>query len=325
LTFKPWNFSLANFTRINKIRFNLTNNKHNLNQSNSSLQIILDYNRLSNISQNFILINTYTLPTAFNLTCIKSLLANLQIVSIQFKTTVSISSKQCLPCQCGHSLKTYKPILYYSIMVHVCLSIVIRLFEFIFSQNKILFFINFKNSIEICNYVCVLVCVNSPDYSTQSAYGSVAVCLSFIVFPLYLQKLKLFGVYVLALIKVVSTSIKFLPIFFILLTGFILTFTMRKSFGVSFTDEMNHFEYTATKTLAMVLGDFETISMGLFPHEFINFFVYILFLFLMCIIMLNLFVGIAVSDIGVVLNEADIRHLTLKVRILILFRLRYIS
>lgn len=209
-----------------------------------------------------------------------------------------------------------RPILYILIMVHVSVTIMVKIMKLIIMQYKLSFFLSFQNWIEALTYACVIVCVNSTSYPTQSAYGSIAVLSSFIMFPLYLKKLKLFGVYVVALTRVVKTSVKFLPIFLVLLTGFVLTFTMRIPFGVTFTNGHNMFAYTAIRTFAMVLGDFETIRMGLTQNgEFINHLVYITFLMLMCIIMLNLFVGIAVSDIKVVLDEADISHITLKVKV----------
>ena len=62
-----------------------------------------------------------------------------------------------------------------------------------------------------------------------------------------------------------------------------------------------------------MMGDFETKSMGLTPDQVLNYFIFFLFMCLMSIVLLNLLVGIAVSDIKMVLDEADIRQITLRI------------
>ena len=65
------------------------------------------------------------------------------------------------------------------------------------------------------------------------------------------------------------------------------------------------------RTITLVLGETNSDYMGL--DSWTNFFIYFLFIGLMSVIILNLLVGIAVSDINQVLNEADIRQITLRI------------
>lgn len=86
---------------------------------------------------------------------------------------------------------------------------------------------------------------------------------------------------------------------------------MRVQSGVSYFD--NDVSFSVIKTFTMVMGDFETDSMGLSAGQILNYFNFFLFICLMCIVLLNLLVGIAVSDIKLVLDEADIRQITLRI------------
>jgi hypothetical protein len=68
----------------------------------------------------------------------------------------------------------------------------------------------------------------------------------------------------------------------------------------------------------MVVGELETNKMGLLHSQdsmitLPNYLIYSLFIGLMCIIMLNLFVGIAVGEIKTVLDEADIQQTSLRI------------
>ncbi len=68
----------------------------------------------------------------------------------------------------------------------------------------------------------------------------------------------------------------------------------------------------------MVVGELETSKMGLLDANnsmitLPNYIIYSLFIGLMCIIMLNLFVGIAVGEIKTVLDEADIQQTSLRI------------
>jgi hypothetical protein len=56
--------------------------------------------------------------------------------------------------------------------------------------------------------------------------------------------------------------------------------------------------------------------MGLETWSFVNYLLYCLFISVMCIIILNMLVGIAVGEISTILNEADIQVFLIKIFIL---------
>ena len=56
-----------------------------------------------------------------------------------------------------------------------------------------------------------------------------------------------------------------------------------------------------------MLGDFKTDQMGL-QNSFINYLLYLAFIVIVSIIVLNLFVGIAVGEVNTVLAEATVQQ-----------------
>lgn len=66
------------------------------------------------------------------------------------------------------------------------------------------------------------------------------------------------------------------------------------------------------KGLTVVMGDFKTEEMGV-EESSINYFLYLLFIGVMTIIILNLLVGIAVGEIKQTLDEADIQQLSIRI------------
>ena len=69
------------------------------------------------------------------------------------------------------------------------------------------------------------------------------------------------------------------------------------------------------KTIGMAFGDFSTVDDFNMDAQYlnINWVVYLMFLVLICVVIFNLFVGIAVSDITAVLGEADVRFLSMRI------------
>ena len=62
----------------------------------------------------------------------------------------------------------------------------------------------------------------------------------------------------------------------------------------------------------MMMGDFQTSEMGV-ENSYVNYFLYVAFIGVMSIIVLNLFVGIAVGEIKQTLDEADIQQISMRI------------
>lgn len=116
--------------------------------------------------------------------------------------------------------------LYIAITVVVVMNSLKTIIEFILT-DKIAYFLSLENTLEILTYVTIMVAINSGDNETQINFGSIAILSAFLSYPLYLQKLRVLGVYVVAVMKTLKNSLKFFPIFLILCMGFVLTFFLR--------------------------------------------------------------------------------------------------
>ena len=62
----------------------------------------------------------------------------------------------------------------------------------------------------------------------------------------------------------------------------------------------------------MMMGDFQTHQMGA-DDSVTNYILYIAFICIMSVIILNLFVGIAVGEIKQTLDEADIQQISMRI------------
>ena len=167
-----------------------------------------------------------------------------------------------------------------------------------------------QNLVEFITYSISMISLISDDVRIKSDYGSLAIVLAFILFPLYMQKLKLIGIYVVAFLRTLANSAKFFPVFLIIYMGFIFGFKIRSNFGVTY---FNSTSFSMIRTITMVVGELETNKMGLYEDSIPNFIIYVLFITLMCIILINLFVGIAVGEIKTVLDEADIQQISMRI------------
>ncbi|CAF0975888.1 unnamed protein product, partial [Brachionus calyciflorus] len=195
------------------------------------------------------------------------------------------------------------------LLLILAFQIVKELFQ-IFFLDGLTYFLSLQNLVELFTYVTSILSLFSSNYYMQSAYASIAVLFAFIVFPLFTQKLKIFGLYVVAFRRTLANSAKFFPIFLILFTGFILSFRIRSNFNVSY---FNSTSYSLIRTFTMVVGELDTSRMGLYNDSLPNYIIYFMFIGLMGIIVLNLFVGIAVGEIKTVLDEADIQQTSMRI------------
>jgi hypothetical protein len=126
-----------------------------------------------------------------------------------------------------------------------------------------------------------------------------------------IQKLKGFGLYVLAFRRTLKNSAKFFPIFLLIYTGFNLSFRLQSEL-VGANQKLSEPGYLL-KVLIMVLGGIETDELGLEENTVINYVIIFLFICIVCVILVNLFVGIAVGEINTVLDEADIQQISMRI------------
>ncbi|CAF0854801.1 unnamed protein product [Brachionus calyciflorus] len=206
---------------------------------------------------------------------------------------------------------TDNPVLFYFLIVTLTVCILKEILQFMLLDGFAYFFY-LQNLIELLTYALGFMSIFTTNFSNKSAYASISVLLAFLIFPLHVQKLRIFGVYVVAFCRTLMNSAKFFPIFIIIYCGFLLSLRIRSNFGVSYFDST---VFSLVRTLTMVTGELETAKMGLTDDigALPNYIIYFLFIGLMCTILINLFVGIAVGEIKTVLDEADIQQISMRI------------
>ena len=113
--------------------------------------------------------------------------------------------------------------IFYLLIVFLSVQLIRELFQ-IYCLDGISYFYSSQNLIEIFTYITSMISLLSNDYNMQSAYGSIAVLFAFILFPLFIQKIKMFGLYVVAFRRTLTNSAKFFPIFLMVRYDFSILF-----------------------------------------------------------------------------------------------------
>ena len=185
--------------------------------------------------------------------------------------------------------KTFHSSLTIYLIILLLINLLKKVLHFILIDG-LAFFVSFQNWFEIATYFLALTSLVIDDIGVKLTYSSIAILLAYIVFIFLIQKLKVFGLYVLAFRRTLQNSAKFFPIFLLIYTGFNLSFRLRTHFGVSYYNTTG--TASIIKTLTMVIGELDSSEMGLDENSFSNYLLYFLFISIMCVIIINLFVGI---------------------------------
>ena len=106
----------------------------------------------------------------------------------------------------------HSSLIFYLLIVFLSVQLIRELFQICYLDG-ISYFYSSQNLIEIFTYITSMSSLLSKDFNMQSAYGSIAVLFAFILFPLFIQKIKMFGLYVVAFRRTLTNSAKFFPIF----------------------------------------------------------------------------------------------------------------
>ncbi len=148
--------------------------------------------------------------------------------------------------------------------------------------------------------------------SIKVHYTSLAVLLIFVNFSLLLQKVPKIGVYVLAFQRTVINSIGFILMTILTYSAFLLAFRIRSDTNLTLFTNLSTAD-AFVNGLTMALGDYKTNEMGI-KDSTINYSLYLLFIGIMSIIILNLLVGIAVGELNKTLEQADVQYISMRIR-----------
>ncbi|KAK4305403.1 hypothetical protein Pmani_022693 [Petrolisthes manimaculis] len=146
--------------------------------------------------------------------------------------------------------------------------------------------------------------------------ATISVFFSWVEFMMLLGRFPSLGSYVLMFTRVAHSIIKFLVAFSSLIIGFGLSFMVL----FPHTQYFDSFPRGLVKTLMMMIGeiDYENLQDGMELPVISNIFL-VLFLFLVCVLMANLLIGLAVNDIPDLQRQGKIKRLSKQASYLVSF------
>jgi hypothetical protein len=145
-----------------------------------------------------------------------------------------------------------KPLFYYSFLFFIYLNLFKELLECLL-LSKISYFFEFKNWLENLCYFTAILSIYSKSFNWQLITTSICILVTYILFPLKIQKIRFIGLYVVAFFRTLKNSVNCFPLFFFMLTGFVLSFKIQANYGIAIFD--GPIEYQFIRSFSMVLGE----------------------------------------------------------------------
>ncbi|CAI9718034.1 transient receptor potential cation channel subfamily A member 1 homolog [Octopus vulgaris] len=153
--------------------------------------------------------------------------------------------------------------------------------------------------------------------------GSIGIFLAWIDLVLYVQKVPRFGIYVVMFTDILYTFIQFAVVFSLFIVAFAFGFfallrqRINNSQAVEF-EQFSNIGKSLMKTFVMMIGELEFDDIFFSPDHSLQFTVttylmFLVFLILGSIIIMNLLVGLAVDDIKEVQNKATLKRRAMQV------------
>ncbi|XP_013406001.1 transient receptor potential cation channel subfamily A member 1 homolog isoform X2 [Lingula anatina] len=210
------------------------------------------------------------------------------------------------------------------------LTLVRELFQICYSKLN---YLNVENFIEWLIYVPAILLVIDWDscqmsnpqirHPWQWNVGAIALFLAWIELLLFIRKLPRFGIYVVMFTDILWTFCQFFLVFVLFIVAFGLTFHVLLKNQAPFSSPAR----SLLKTAVMMIGEFEfdtQYTTEITPegqnmhsdqvyYEGVTYAIFILFLVLMSILIMNLLVGLAVDDIKAVQDQAVLKRLAMQI------------
>ncbi|KAK3103049.1 hypothetical protein FSP39_016076 [Pinctada imbricata] len=186
-------------------------------------------------------------------------------------------------------------------------------------------YLGVENLMEWITYVAALLLVIDFEtcqrdtgfrFNWQWSLGAMSIFLAWIDLVLFLQKFPRFGIYVVMFKDILNTFLSFFLVFVLFIVAF----------GFGFYALLQNQDPFATpwealiKTTVMMIGEFEyetifysDVSAHKDYHPEMTFIMFVVFLIIMSIILMNLLVGLAVDDIKAVQEKAALRRMAMQV------------
>jgi len=209
----------------------------------------------------------------------------------------------------------------YISLILVIVNILVEIFQIVESRSNRQKFIDYMsratNRLEWIIFVlCVPAIVLGPG-DWKSSLCSLTICSSYVILMTRMDKTVLGG-YVKVIGKIARDSLQPLVIVIILLLGFLMAFRNRahhKGSEESSSFETmglfnSSFEYSFSLVYTMMVGNLQTEDIGitnLTLPNLVNFFIFIVFLFIISTLAFNIFTGIAIDEIKSLIADSNVQ------------------
>ncbi|XP_055738150.1 transient receptor potential cation channel subfamily A member 1b [Salvelinus fontinalis] len=148
--------------------------------------------------------------------------------------------------------------------------------------------------------------------------GAMAVFQSWISFLFYLQRFEHFGIYVVMFNEIAKTLWKILLLFFFLMLAFALVFHAL----MLNQKEFERLDLSGVQIFVMMVGELNYQSNILdiyldnkLPFPFLTFYMFVMFVILMPILLMNMMIGLAVGDIAEVKRTAALKRIAMQIEL----------
>uniref|UniRef100_A0A667Z8R2 Transient receptor potential cation channel, subfamily A, member 1b n=1 Tax=Myripristis murdjan TaxID=586833 RepID=A0A667Z8R2_9TELE len=157
----------------------------------------------------------------------------------------------------------------------------------------------------------------SADGSLHWQAGAMAVFQSWVGFLLYLQRFEHFGIYVVMFGEIMKTLVRIVMLFLFLMVAFSLAFYCCYFY---LQREFKTVELSLAQTFVMMVGELnyqnnflDALLSENLPFPGLTYFIFINFVLLMPILLVNLMIGLAVGDIAEVQRNASLKRIAMQI------------
>ncbi|XP_059390620.1 transient receptor potential cation channel subfamily A member 1-like [Carassius carassius] len=188
------------------------------------------------------------------------------------------------------------------------------------AQQGINYFTDFSNPAEWGAAISSLVFVIPMCFSLKNTWqweaGAFAILNSWIAFLLYFQRFERIGIYVVMFGGIIRTLLCIMILFLFLLLAFGLAFHAL----MLHQDEFSSISLALAQTFVMTVGELNYQSTFLNAYENgrmafpgVTYFIFLIFVLLMPILLMNLMIGLAVGDIAEVQRNAELKRIAMQI------------
>uniref|UniRef100_A0A8C1IKI5 Transient receptor potential cation channel, subfamily A, member 1b n=1 Tax=Cyprinus carpio TaxID=7962 RepID=A0A8C1IKI5_CYPCA len=189
-------------------------------------------------------------------------------------------------------------------------------------DRRINYFTDFSNPADwgaaISSLVFVIPMCFNLENTWQWEAGAFAILTSWIAFLLYFQRFERIGIYVVMFGGIVRTLLCIMILFIFLLLAFGLAFYAL----MLHQDEFSSISLALAQTFVMTVGELNYQSTfqnayenGRMAFPGVTYFIFVIFVLLMPILLMNLMIGLAVGDIAEVQRNAELKRIAMQVNL----------